>query len=107
MKIYNKRTDKDIPADAVYCGRPNTNTNEHFGNAFSRLSNSKAEVFLSQEDAVDAFRAWLLGTDFQDVAPFRRNWILGNLHLLKGKDLVCWCAPAKCHCEVLMELANQ
>ena len=25
---------------------------------------------------------------------------------LKGKDLVCWCAPQACHGEVLMEIAN-
>lgn len=25
---------------------------------------------------------------------------------LKGKILACWCAPAKCHCDVLAELAD-
>lgn len=25
---------------------------------------------------------------------------------LKGKDLVCWCAPLPCHADVLLELAN-
>lgn len=25
---------------------------------------------------------------------------------LKGKDLVCWCAPERCHADVLLEIAN-
>lgn len=25
---------------------------------------------------------------------------------LKGKDLVCWCAPKLCHGDVLLEIAN-
>ncbi len=25
---------------------------------------------------------------------------------LKGKDLVCWCAPKACHAETIMEIAN-
>jgi len=30
------------------------------------------------------------------------NW----LSPLRGKDLVCWCAPLPCHADVLLELAN-
>jgi hypothetical protein len=26
---------------------------------------------------------------------------------LRGKNLVCWCAPERCHAEVLIELANR
>jgi hypothetical protein len=25
---------------------------------------------------------------------------------LRGKDLVCWCAPKLCHADVLLEIAN-
>lgn len=25
---------------------------------------------------------------------------------LRGKDLLCWCYPAPCHADVLLELAN-
>jgi hypothetical protein len=28
------------------------------------------------------------------------------LHELRGKDLVCWCAPKPCHGDVLLRLAN-
>jgi hypothetical protein len=26
---------------------------------------------------------------------------------LRGRDLVCWCAPCACHGDVLIELANR
>lgn len=26
---------------------------------------------------------------------------------LRGKDLVCWCAPKRCHAETLMRIANE
>ena len=32
--------------------------------------------------------------------------LLKDLPELKGKDLVCWCAPAPCHADILVELAN-
>ena len=25
---------------------------------------------------------------------------------LKGKDLICWCAPERCHAEILLKYAN-
>jgi hypothetical protein len=31
----------------------------------------------------------------------------GWLEPLRGKDLVCWCAPKRCHCETLIRLANE
>jgi len=30
-----------------------------------------------------------------------------NLGELRGKDLICWCAPLPCHADILLELANQ
>lgn len=30
--------------------------------------------------------------------------IMTSLDKLRGKDLVCWCAPLRCHAEVLLEL---
>lgn len=29
-----------------------------------------------------------------------------DLAELRGKDLVCWCAPAPCHADILLEVAN-
>lgn len=43
------------------------------------------------------------------IAMFRLHFHAGarDLSELKGKDLICWCAPAACHGDVLLELANQ
>jgi len=52
------------------------------------------------------------GTRDQVVEKFR-EWVVLQPNLmaalgeLKGRDLVCWCAPAKCHADVLIELANR
>jgi hypothetical protein len=90
-KVWNKR-DPNCPADAVYVGRPTK-----WGNPFSHLSSSAARYRVaSRQEAVDAYRTMLL------AAPH----LLKDLHELRGKDLVCWCAPAACHADVLLEIAN-
>jgi hypothetical protein len=43
------------------------------------------------------YRAWIV----------RQPALLAALHELRGKHLVCWCAPERCHAEVLIELANR
>ena len=51
------------------------------------------------------------GTRAEVIAKYR-DWLVRNerlmadLHELRGKDLVCWCAPSACHGDVLLELAN-
>jgi hypothetical protein len=48
-----------------------------------------------------------------DVIAMYRRWLqlqpdlLAALPELRGKDLVCWCAPEACHGDVLLELANK
>jgi hypothetical protein len=74
--------------NGVYIGRPSI-----FGNPFViGVHGNRAEVIARyREYAVDrcyrdpAFRAALAG--------------------LAGRNLVCWCAPAPCHGDVLVELA--
>lgn len=52
------------------------------------------------------------GTRDEVIAKYR-VWIaqqpalLAALRELRGKPLVCWCAPERCHAEVLLELANR
>jgi hypothetical protein len=33
--------------------------------------------------------------------------LLSKIHTLKGKALGCWCAPEKCHCDTLKDLAGE
>lgn len=92
-KVWNHRQ-KDIPDGAVYVGRPTK-----FGNPFSHLTASKAEFRVeTRDEAVDEYEKWLLAQP-ELVALVRAK--------LRGRDLVCWCAPQRCHAEVLLKVANQ
>ena len=83
-QVHNKHANT-APTNAVYIGRPSK-----WGNPF------------------------VIGKDGsrEEVITKHRDWILGNAELLsqidelKGKDLVCYCAPQACHGDTLMELAN-
>jgi len=85
-KVWNKR-DKNCPKDAVYVGRPSK-----WGNPF------KITREHSRQDVIGQYENYIidkLACHKLDIAE------------LRGKDLVCWCAPAPCHADVLLELANQ
>jgi hypothetical protein len=83
-KVWNKR-DPNTPKDAVYVGRPTK-----WGNPFiiDRDGNREQVVEKYRQHYIDKF--W-------------RDQIVEEL---KGKDLVCWCAPKACHADVLLEIAN-
>jgi hypothetical protein len=50
----------------------------------------------TREEVVAKYRAYLLS----------QPGLMAALPELRGKDLVCWCAPLPCHADVLLELAN-
>ena len=60
--------------------------------------------------AAENFRVWLAGSRFDaptDEGDRRRERILTDLHLLRGKDLACTCPPDRvCHGDVLLHRAN-
>lgn len=92
-KVYNKKTDKDIPEDAVYVGRPTK-----WGNPYV------IGVDGTREEVIAKYKKWLEEVALVDFAAY------GNVVIateLKGKDLVCWCSPKACHADVLLEIANQ
>ena len=85
-KIWNMRH-LPIPPDAVRVDR-----STKWGNPFVMHTEAerdevcrKFEDFVEQHQGIkDAIRAEL-----------------------RGKDLVCWCAPKHCHAETLMRIANE
>jgi Domain of unknown function (DUF4326) len=80
-RVWNKR-DPNVPKGAVYVGRPTK-----WGNPFAvGRDGSRAEV-------IQKYR-WWVGTFHEQVGE------------LRGKHLVCWCAPLPCHADVLLEIAN-
>ena len=84
-KILNKRKD-NIPPDAVYVGRPSK-----WGNPFKIVLGH-----IGRDCAIADYETYILHSPD----------LLNDLHELKGKDLVCWCAPLPCHADILLELAN-
>ena len=52
----------------------------------------------TREEVVELFRLYIL-----DVLEKQPEF----LDPLRGKDLVCWCAPLQCHADILLELANR
>lgn len=92
-KVWNKR-DKNCPKNAVYIGRPSK-----WGNPF-KIGDDYNGVPIDREHAISQYKDWLLYSD-QGYKLFQ------DLYELKGKDLCCWCKPAMCHGDVLLELANK
>lgn len=86
LKVYNKRT-HGVPPGAIYVGRPSV-----FGNPFVIGRDG------SRNEVIRKYEAWLLDRPAL-VARAKRE--------LRGKSLVCWCAPQRCHAHVLMRVANE
>lgn len=72
---------KKEPYD-VYIGRPSK-----WGNPFViGRDGTRTEV-------IEKYRQWVVVQDY-------------DFNELRGKTLGCWCSPAPCHGDVLVELAN-
>lgn len=84
-KVLNQRI-HGVPRGAVYIGRPSI-----WGNPFVIGKDG------SRDDVIAKYETWLLGN----------GQLVDQLAALAGKDLVCWCAPARCHGDVLVRLANK
>ena len=87
-KVLNKRV-HGVPKGAVYVGRPSK-----FGNPFTIGRDG------SREEVIQKFEAWLFVADENSSPPMLIT--IDDLHSLRGKDLVCWCAPEACHAQILM-----
>jgi hypothetical protein len=83
-RVLNKSRD-GVPEDFVYVGRPTM-----WGNPFIIGRDG------TRDEVVDKYREYLLGDDT----------LLSVVPVLRGKDLVCWCAPERCHADVLLDVAN-
>ncbi|WP_442237842.1 DUF4326 domain-containing protein [Rhodopseudomonas pseudopalustris] len=81
-----RQVGKHASATRVYIGRPSK-----WGNPFViGRDGSRAEV-------VAKYRAWIV----------TQPALMNALEELRGRDLVCWCAPLACHGDVLIDLANR
>lgn len=91
-QVLNKRQLKDFPDNAVYVGRPSK-----WGNPFATKPSvySKGPIYTTDE-AIGLYELYLKNN----------SKLMAQIHELKGKDLVCWCAPNPCHADILLRLAN-
>lgn len=91
-RVYNKRH-SNVPTDAVYVGRPTV-----WGNPFTHLAHGKGIKVATREEAIRLYRDEVIGKNCLTMDEIRQH--------LRGKDLVCWCAPLPCHADILLEIAN-
>lgn len=85
-RLWNKHR-SDVPAGAVYIGRPGP-----YGNPFSIGKDG------DREQVIALYTEWIMKQP-ELLEKIRRE--------LRGKDLVCFCAPCACHGDVLLKLANE
>ncbi len=85
-KILNaKQVGKTSTANKVYVGRPSK-----WGNPFALGRDG------DRSEVISKYRSWVV----------TQTNLMNALDELRGKDLICWCAPLACHAEVLRDLAN-
>ncbi|MEH6952860.1 DUF4326 domain-containing protein (plasmid) [Nitrobacter sp. NHB1] len=51
----------------------------------------------SRADVIAKYRAWIVA----------KPALMNALDELRGRDLICWCAPLACHGDVLVDPANR
>ena len=88
LVVNIRQFDPTLPG-RVYIGR-----GSRWGNPF-RISNCRHKGN-SRADVIRKYRDWIAG----------QPELLAVLPELKGKVLVCWCAPLPCHGHVLAEMAD-
>lgn len=79
-KVLNKHTEKSL-LHGIYCGRGSP-----YGNPFVIGKDG------NRDEVCNRFEKEILPT--LDVSA------------LRGKNLVCYCAPLRCHCDAILKKAN-
>jgi hypothetical protein len=88
MKVYKKG---NAPDNAVYIGRGSAWGNPYvIGKDGDRL------------EVIEKYRVWAYNKFVEDQG-YGIDW----LESLRGKDLVCFCAPLACHGDVLLEMIGE
>lgn len=85
----------------VYCGR--TREKFHYGTPFPLMTSTGSR----RDWACDMFDLWLYGDpQFVEMEAERRVFVIQTLFLLEGKDLGCFCAPKRCHCDTYVRICQ-
>jgi Domain of unknown function (DUF4326) len=86
-RVLNKRHGK-TPAGSIYVGRPSK-----WGNPFKIPEPEKPG---DRAMVITQYRHWICN----------QPDLMAAMGELKGRNLVCWCAPLACHADVLLEISN-
>jgi len=86
-RVFNK-FHCDAPSGAVYCGRGSPQGNPFVIGVWWKAAGRK----MTRDDVCDRFKA--------EVLPEL------DVEALRGKDLVCFCKPKRCHCDDILIKAN-
>lgn len=91
--VVNIRYDKN-KENFVYIGR-----GSKWGNPYTHMKGKTKAQFLvsSREESVEKYEEWIR----------QQPNLLSSLHELKFKRLGCFCAPAKCHGDILVKLVEE
>ena len=89
--VLNYKRD-GLPTGAVYIGR----MIPQYGLVGSKWHNpNRVGRDGSREEVIDKYERHL-----------HDSVLIDAVHELRGRDLVCWCAPERCHGDLLLQLAN-
>lgn len=91
MKVVNVKSGESYD---VYCGR---------ANKFYNLPESKWHNPFWMKN--ESFRDEVI-IKFENYLRSRQD-LLDSLYELDGKILACWCAPRKCHCDILIKVRQE
>ena len=91
----------------MYCGWGNKRLGletSPLANPYSHKSNARADrkSIASRDEAVEMYRKWLWARICADDKA-----VLASLsQVTPTTALICWCAPKRCHCEVISRAAD-
>ena len=102
-RVLNRRTDVTLP-DAVLVDRSTKWGNPYHIGASKWMMGIPLGLgengYLTRDEAVERYEWMLRSTEMGAT-------LMQDIEELRGKDLICWCAPLPCHAYVLRELANR
>lgn len=90
IRVVNK---KHWTGGGYYCGRPSA-----LGNPF------KIGIDGNRDEVTEKYREWLKEALKHDIIVRREFDALVAAYVDFGElVLVCWCAPERCHCDIIKE----
>lgn len=84
-KVFNKYYG-NAPANAIYIGRGSP-----YGNPYVIGKNG------TREECIAKFEALIRAN----------SHLVTHIKQLRGRDLLCYCAPRACHGDILLKIANE